>query len=110
MNAAQTEMKITRNFFVRGKKKSYNKKLITSLNDYLSYVDYLGTYWDMGHLWFRGVSKSRYLLVPSIYRTNDWIFSWQSVRGITDEFIRRATSPAPNSSRDLTRWDSYTAA
>ncbi len=100
-------MKITRNFFVRGKQKSYNKKPITSLNDYLSYVNYLGRYWDMERLWFRGVSKSKYLLVPSIYRTNDWDFDWQNVREITDEFIRRASSPAPNSSRDLTRWEWY---
>lgn len=100
-------MKITRNCFVRSKQKSYNKKLISSLNDYLSYVNYLGNHWDMERLWFRGVSKSKYLLVPSIYRTNDWNFSWQSVRGITDEFIRRAASPAPNSSRDLTRWEWY---
>ena len=103
----KTEMKITRNFFVRGKQKSYNKKPITSLNDYLSYVNYLGRYWDVEQLWFRGVSKSKYLLVPSIYRTSDWDFDWQNVREITDEFIRRAASPAPNSSRDLTRWEWY---
>jgi len=100
-------MKITRNNYVHGRQKTYNKKLITSVAEYLAYVDSISRRWEGVGLWFRGVSKARYLLIPAIYRTNDWNFNWPAVRGITDEFIRRAASPSSNATRGLTRWEWY---
>ncbi len=99
-------MKITNKDFVFGENKSYNRKLISSLNEYLSYVDYIDDKWK-GNLWFRGVGKSRYPLCPGIYRTDDWrYFNWDSMRTITDEFIRRASdSSFINTHKNLSRWE-----
>ena len=53
---------ISKNSFRVGRDKTTSGNLISSLSDYLSYVEFLSK--DADEVWFRGVSRVSYDLIP----------------------------------------------
>lgn len=92
---------ISNDSFHFGKAKTINRKLISSLSEYLSYVEYLAT--DANELWFRGVSKASYKLIPGIYRHEEWEYSGLAANDLFYKFIRKAK--ANLSTQQYTLWE-----
>lgn len=78
-----------------------NSKLITSVPDLISCVDYVWQMWvdsdkESGmegteSPWYRGVIRETYDLRPGIYRRHmKWKYNWQDAIDIREEFTRRA--------------------
>jgi hypothetical protein len=81
-----------------------NTSDIESITNFLEYVYYLQQHWDNNELWFRGVSKSSYKLVPSIYRQTVWKYKSDQANDIYFEFIRKARSCLSDS---CSKWEWY---
>lgn len=68
-----------------------NRKDITSLSEYLDLIEIIKHSWKNKWLFYRGVSKSTYNLVPSIYRQNHWTYSKDLASEIFSEFKRKVS-------------------
>ena len=67
-----------------------NVRLIRDVQEFMDYVRDIEKRWDMTNLlWFRGLSKEKYNLVPSIYRKDVWKYNPDDAKEIYTEFIRR---------------------
>ena len=93
--------------FKFGKTKIYNKSLIKTLHEYIEYVDFLLSIWKKPLIWFRGVSKAKYTLIPSIYRSDNYDYVIEEEREMMDEFIRRAKGINPLYQNESDRWTWY---
>ncbi len=58
-------------------------------------------------MWFRGLSKHSYELLPSIYRKKMWNYNANDEKGLEDEFIRQARSFNVSNHQNLSRWEWY---
>lgn len=91
--------------FTTTKNKIYNTKLITSLQEYLAHVNYLHRDWAPNAVWYRGVSKSNYPLVPGIYRDDTWDYDEVSANDLLYDFSRQAQAYLSPSHNKLTKWE-----
>ena len=65
-------MKIDTNFFKSGTAIKTNAKLLESVQEYLDVTQYLRQLFDVEMPWYRGVSHSKYDLIPKVYRDHLW--------------------------------------
>lgn len=90
-------MKISRTKF---NKKLYfleNSTFISSLGEYQDYIGYLDKSWSPdSELWFRGVSDSRFDLVPSVYRKNVWDYDEEVAKDFANDIIHHAKGHLSN--------------
>ena len=100
-------MKIHDSAFKVSKAKTYNQKHITSLQEYLAYIEYLKTKWEPSQLWYRGVSKSTYEMIPGVYREENWEYDEVMAHDIFYDFIRQAKANYPNQNQNYSRWEWY---
>jgi len=68
-----------------------NLERVVSISDYLDYIEEIKDKWNTDLIWYRGVPKSSFSLVPSIYRNNVWKYNQKDARIFYNEFRRRAT-------------------
>lgn len=65
-------------------------------------------YLDGGQiLWFRGVSKSSYALIPGIYRKTVWDYDPDDAADIVNEFINKAKGYNKQSFLPSSKWEWY---
>jgi len=97
---------IRRDSFRRGggNTKISNISLIKSVEEYVNYIRYLRRAWKTSTLWFRGVSQSKYHLVPTVYRSRE-------LRGcgpaLALEFTRQAKGLSRPEGESFSRWEWY---
>ena len=82
--------KITEDIFEQRGSRLINKEEIKSLAEYLNYIDYFNNKWKCNELWYRGVSKKKYELIPSIYRLEIWDYDPAIAYNLFNQFIRRS--------------------
>jgi hypothetical protein len=97
-------MAIKSNNFAISKSFQQNKRAIESVPEFLEYVYYLQKAWGETELWFRGVSKSSYKLVPSIYRSDVWKYDTDDAKDVFFEFTRKAKACLTGS---CSKWEWY---
>src|SRR4030042_1564226 len=83
-----------------------NAKLITVIQELLDYIQYIENKWDTANLWFRGLSRSSYGLIPSIYRKSIWKYSTNNANEVYGEFIRRGRAFIRTQS-EYSKWEWY---
>ena len=83
-------MTVTKKAFMYNINKAYTRNYISSLPEYLEYVNYIQNHWNNYQLWFRGLSDTRHRLIPSIYRNSVWTYNKQLAHDVFYEFIRKA--------------------
>lgn len=49
-----------------------NRKLLTNVQEYVDFVEYLRNRFDVDRSWYRGVSHAKYGLIPRVYRDRLW--------------------------------------
>ena len=91
-------MKIGNYIFNEEKDRFSNEIPLKSTNDFLCLLG------ELKKLWFRGVSKANYRLVPSIYRSSIWNYNAQDAQEMFMEFKRRAH---PYLTTRPTEWELY---
>ena len=96
---------VTKKSFVEYRLKTTNTSLIESVSEYIKYVEFLRNSF-MPDIWFRGISRSSYKLVPSIYRNNVWNYNKSGAQDITNSFIHKAKIYYSNKSR-ISKWEWY---
>lgn len=82
---------------------------ISEVAEYLEVVRQLGSWWQPSpQLWFRGVSRASYRLVPSLYRSPLWeqYQAGHLETVLVDAFVRRA-KPFVDSGQIYSWWDWY---
>ena len=93
-------------FFATDSRRTYNTELISSLEEYLTYVQRLEDMWDQSSVWFRGLASADYALTPSIYRRQfpqkDAIFA----QDLANQFIRKGQAFLPYAAT-YTPWHWY---
>lgn len=99
-------IKISKNSFIQSSENRTNRKLISSIGEFLSYVEIITKTWGLGNLWFRGVTDSNYKLVPAIYRESVWKYDPQDSLNIANYFIHKAKGLLNNFS-NLGKWEWY---
>ena len=99
-------MAVTSRSFQRGTNKIYNIKRIESITEYLDYIHYFQNLTTFESLWFRGVSKSTYNLIPSVYRKEVWDYDPEEAKNLVDRFIHKAKGFMTTANR-LDRWEWY---
>lgn len=99
-------MSINKNSFHKGATKTYNRNLIDSLSEYLEYIHYIQDSSTVETLWFRGVSKAKYKLIPRIYRKDIWTYNHIEAKNITNRFIHKAKGHISPSSK-FEKWEWY---
>lgn len=102
-------MTINKDSFINTKTKCCNKKLIHNLSEFLEYIEYIKNSWGRSsELWYRGVSKSKYELRPSIFRANlRYKPKIKDQDQILNEFIRRAKNLYDGNHENYNIWDWY---
>ena len=65
-------MKIDTNFFKSGTAIKTNAKLLENVQEYLDVTEYLRKTFDIEKPWYRGVSHSKYDLIPKVHRDHLW--------------------------------------
>ena len=65
-------MKIDTKFFKSGTAIKTNAKLLGNVQEYLDVTEYLRETFDVEKPWYRGVSHSKYDLIPKVYRDRLW--------------------------------------
>jgi len=65
-------MKIDTKFFKSGTAIKTNAKLLENVQEYLDVTEYLRETFDVEKPWYRGVSHSKYDLIPKVYRDRLW--------------------------------------
>lgn len=83
-----------------------NAKPIINAQELLQHVEYIQSRWDTNNLWFRGLSRGSYNLMPSIYRKNIWMYDPENAKEIYTEFLRRAT-PFIKTQSGYTNWSKW---
>lgn len=73
--------------FVRGVRA--NIQLIDTVQQLLDHIQYIQDAWKVEDLWFRGLSHSKYHLIPSIYRSSIWKYRPSDATDTYTEFLRR---------------------
>jgi hypothetical protein len=89
---------------------SVNNKPIDSISVYLAHIKALSEKWNTSVLWFRGVSRSSFEPIPSIYRDglwDYWEYSADDANGIFDSFVLRAKSYFSQVRREYSDWEWY---
>jgi len=64
-----------RNVFVNKKGYRINRYKIETLSDYLTLVRIIQSILESETLWFRGVAKVSYRLIPGVYRDSNPIYN-----------------------------------
>ncbi|MBA4239632.1 MAG: hypothetical protein C0448_02810 [Sphingobacteriaceae bacterium] len=85
-----------------------NKIPIKNLAEYINIIKYVYNISDTGELWFRGSAKSKYKLVPGMYRDgvlSDLAYDSYEYETLS-EFQRKAIGLYPNM-RNLNKWNWY---
>jgi hypothetical protein len=82
-----------------------NRDPFDTIEEYLRAVDQLRRETETEELWFRGVGRSSYPLVPGLYRRETWSYDPDTAMDIFREFSRRAKPFVSN--RRLSRWEWY---
>ena len=90
--------------FTTTSSKSSTKGLIKTLEEFLDNIRYLQEAWDAPRLWYRGVSKSTYGLIPSIYRTITWSYNPVTATDMFNAFIRQGQAIIPSGQRSKWHW------
>jgi len=100
-NLSKSKYKKTEGYFT-------NVNKIESLHQFIEEVEGIRKDWDLepGDIWFRGVYKETYKLIPSIYRRKVWKYDSGVEADTFSEFIRRAKSSI-KINRDLSNWEWY---
>jgi hypothetical protein len=80
--------------------------MIENIYDYQKIIEYIKKTESFDGFWFRGVLKSNYKLIPSIYRKETWNYTQESAENLTNIFINKAKGYLPNSSV-FSRWEWY---
>jgi hypothetical protein len=83
-----------------------NAKLISTIQELLDYIQYMEDKWDTSNLWFRGLSRSSYGLIPSIYRKSVWKYTTDDANEVYGEFIRRGRAFIRTQS-EYSKWEWY---
>ena len=88
------------------KSNGYNTKIISSLSENLQYVESASEYFHPGDIWLRGHAKSKYPLIPGVYRDDFTLYEssaypWE----FYNDYIRRAR--ALGVSGDPSEWSWY---
>ena len=99
-------MIVTKRHFKTTKFKTFNKRPIESLTEYLHYIEYVHKIWEKGQLWYRGISKSKYKLIPRIYRTT-WKYDNIIAKDITNSFINKAQGILKPNTYPESKWGWY---
>ena len=99
-------MPVTSNSFQKGAYKTYNRKQIDSLAEYLDYIHYFQDLTKFESLWFRGVSKATHNLIPSIYRNSIWDYDPADAKNLATGFIHKAKGYIPPSTK-FEKWEWY---
>jgi hypothetical protein len=87
-----------------------NTEPVTSLTSFLQLTRVLKVNWSCGCLWFRGVERASYRLVPSIYREDlwdYWTYDPEEANMMFDGFVLRAKSYFGQVRRDYSPWEWY---
>ena len=98
-------MEITPDLFQSSDSGIFNRKAITSIGEYLNYINYFRKEWNE-YIWYRGVSNSNYELIPSIYRDEVWNYKPESAEDIKNLFINRASGDIHNR-HNIMEWEWY---
>ena len=85
--------------------KHSTKGLIKTLEEFLDYLSYLMETWDIKEVWYRGVAKSTYGLIPSIYRPARWSYDPVAATNMFNAFIRQGKAIIPSGQH--TKWHWY---
>lgn len=101
------KMIIKKDSFIKYSSKMVNRELISSVGEYQDYINYFHKLWGVDTtLWFRGVSNSKYKLVPSIYRNKVWAYDADLAKDMVNSFIHRARGYLPNAHL-IGKWEWY---
>ena len=98
-------MRVNKDSFEIHNQKYANKNLIYSIGEYRDYVNYFLETWKEEELWYRGVPKSTFRLIPSIYRNKVWSYNYGSAKVIYHSFIHKARGYLM--SGNLGKWEWY---
>lgn len=81
-----------------------------SIASYLKLLNILSDRWNGVQLWFRGVAKSSYRPVPSIYRKSiyrNWRYTVDDANELFDSFVHRAKAYFSQIKRQYSGWEWY---
>lgn len=94
-----------RNVFVNKKGYRINKYKIETLSDYLDLVRIIESKQEISRLWFRGVTKVNYRLIPGIYRDSNPKYNHIHENDISYEFIRKAKAYPKVGGGNISKWE-----
>jgi len=94
-----------RNVFVNKKGYRINRFKIETLSDYLDLVRFIESKQEIELLWFRGVTKVSYRLIPGIYRGANSKYNRIYENDISYGFIRKAKAYTKVGAGNLTKWE-----
>lgn len=97
---------ITKISFAQRGSSLVNINAIKDVNEYLCHIDYIQDKWKLDGMWFRGVTKQNYKLIPSIYRDEIWNYKPSEAYDSFNHFIRIAKGLNREYS-NLYKWDWY---
>lgn len=82
-----------------------NKEEILNLNSYLELIDDLRHLWKNRKLWYRGVSRSEFDLVPTIYRDRSWNYTMGKENRLIKDYKRNSYPHLKQSNFSI--WELY---
>jgi len=85
-------MKITKKLFKRIENIQTNIKLLEKVQDYVDAIDYLQESFSTRTLWYRGISHTKYKLIPKVYRDRLWEYHEDYESWIFVDFTNKARS------------------
>jgi hypothetical protein len=83
-----------------------NKKLVGSVQEYIDVTEYLCDTFGIEMPWYRGVSHSKYALIPKVYRDHLWERHNNYEWWITEDFKNDARAFIPDH-HSYSEWDWY---
>jgi len=93
-----------KNVFVNKKGYRINKYKIETLSDYIDLVRFIESKQEE-RLWFRGVTKVKYRLIPGIYRGSNPEYNRIHENDISYEFIRKAKAYPKVGGGNYSKWE-----
>ncbi len=92
---------------ISDKIKNTNKELITSLEEYFKFIELIkNEYFTTPNLWYRGINKAKYNLVPGLYRYPDLCDDTDCENCMRSEFIHKAKSIIKDH-QNFSQWEWY---
>ena len=99
-------MKIDSNFFTTIADIRTNAKLLEDVQEFVHVIKYLQEQFDEDVLWYRGVSRAKYELIPKVYRDRLWEIHEDFEWWLFVDFQNRARTFIPEH-QNYSEWDWY---